>query len=231
MLIELRTLMRVLSNGELGEILHELRRRLWSTEVSFCLRRDLEEPFDAPRARVPFTIHKLLAEDHREVLRERPRRLPMLQRNVPTCYVARGEEGQLCYMQWLIGPASNEHVKQVFGGCVPPLASNVALMEFAYTFVDWRGKNIMPRAMALIAEKASELGCRYVITFVREENVPALKGCHRAGFRMYRRQSVTWRLFRRVNVDTKDLPPGTPYSFEKVQQIALPEMAVTSSVQ
>ncbi len=218
MFTKLRMLVLVLRHGEFGEIARELRRRFWSEEVSFCLRRDLVVPFEVPQARVPFVVRKLEPADHAEILRERPRRLPMLQRPVPTCYVAESESGEICYMQWLIGPSSNEAIRRIFGGRVPPLEPDEALLEFAYTFVAWRGKNVMPRAMALIAEQADGMGCRHVTTFVREENIPALKGCQRAGFRMHRRQAVTWRLFCRTCVETTDLPVGTPFPFEVAAQ-------------
>lgn len=223
---KLRTLLLVVRHGEFREILDELRRRLWSTEVSFCLRRDLAAPFEAPRARVPFEIRPLCASDEAEVLRERPRRLPILRGNVPTCYVAVAEGGEIAYMQWLMTSASNAAIGEIFGGRVPPLSADEALLEFAYTFEAWRGKNIMPRAMALIAEKAGDEGCRHVMTYVREENVPALKGCQRAGFQMFRRQAVTWCAFVRVRVETSDLPAGTRYPFEAAARPATRDLTI-----
>ncbi|MBX3439550.1 MAG: hypothetical protein KF861_18830, partial [Planctomycetaceae bacterium] len=141
MLTKLKMLFLVARNGEFAEIIQELKRRFWSTEVSFCLRRDLAEPFEAPRARVPFTIRELRPGDLANVLKERPRRLPMLNRHVPTCYVAESEQGEISYMQWLIGATANDAIRDVFAGCVPPLERDEALMEFAYTFTNWRGKN------------------------------------------------------------------------------------------
>lgn len=43
----------------------------------------------------------------------------------------------------------------------------------------------MPHAMAKIAEKGKDLGARRVVTFVAHDNLPALKGCKRAGFSPY----------------------------------------------
>ncbi|MGD9855804.1 MAG: GNAT family N-acetyltransferase [Planctomycetaceae bacterium] len=226
MLTKLRTLVLVVRHREFGEIIHEFRRRFWSTEVSFCLSRDLTVPFEAPRARLPFTIRELQPSDHPEILHERPRRLSMLCSHVPTCYVAVGDNGEIAYMQWLMTATSNDAIRQIFGGRVPPLDADEALLEFAYTFKAWRGKNVMPRAMALIAERAGEQGCRHVMTFVREENVPALKGCQRAGFHMYRRQAVTWRLFCRIGVKTTDFAPGTRYPFEAAAQPAKKDLSV-----
>jgi RimJ/RimL family protein N-acetyltransferase len=41
---------------------------------------------------------------------------------------------------------------------------------------------IMSAAMALIAERATEVGARHVLTFVDQHNIASLKGCQRAGF-------------------------------------------------
>ena len=39
--------------------------------------------------------------------------------------------------------------------------------------------------MAQIAERGTDLGARWVITFVTVDNIPSLKGCQRAGFVPY----------------------------------------------
>ncbi len=60
-----------------------------------------------------------------------------------------------------------------------------ALLENAYTPVNYRGMGIMAAAMALIAERAAEFDARYVLTFVGVDNIASLKGCERAGFLPY----------------------------------------------
>jgi RimJ/RimL family protein N-acetyltransferase len=66
--------------------------------------------------------------------------------------------------------------------CFPALGHDEALLEGAYTPPQHRGLGIMSAAMAMIAERADELGARHVLTFVGEDNIPSLKGCRRAGF-------------------------------------------------
>jgi hypothetical protein len=43
----------------------------------------------------------------------------------------------------------------------------------------------MSAGMSMIAEKATDLGARYVVTFVGTDNIASLKGCERAGFLPY----------------------------------------------
>jgi hypothetical protein len=54
----------------------------------------------------------------------------------------------------------------------------------------------MAAAMASIAERGTDLGARWVLTFVGTENTPSLKGCARAGFSTYTRRLQEWRTFR-----------------------------------
>ena len=77
----------------------------------------------------------------------------------------------------------------------------------------WSGRSARRGSLARIAEKAQGHGARRVITFVDHHNVPALKGCQRAGFSPYLIRVDRWRLFRR-RVTFRALPPKTPYPFE-----------------
>jgi hypothetical protein len=71
----------------------------------------------------------------------------------------------------------------------------------------------MASAMAQIAERASELGARQVITFVGERHIASLKGCKRAGFVPYVMRCEKYRLFRH-RVTFTALPEGVPYPFD-----------------
>jgi RimJ/RimL family protein N-acetyltransferase len=83
-------------------------------------------------------------------------------------------------VQWLLGVRDNDFIARLGG--FPALEADQALLENAYTPPAFRGLGIMPAAMAAIAEHASELGARYVLTFVDQHNIASLKGCQRAGF-------------------------------------------------
>lgn len=52
---------------EILALIDEVKRRLYSTEKSICLRRDLEAPFDSPQAAVKLNIIPL-KEKHTEKL-------------------------------------------------------------------------------------------------------------------------------------------------------------------
>lgn len=222
---KLKLALSMLARGHARFLAGECARRLYSSERFYGLRRDLDTPFDSPDAKIPLTIRPLTADEVHRLLREdgpdgsvedsimRARRRLFFQQGVPTCYGAVTRDGAPAYMQWLIGPDQNGAIQSYFDGKFPTLNPDEALLEFAFSSKDFRGMRVMPHAMAEIAAKGRDLGARYVITFVDEDNVPALKGCQRAGFSPYLMREDRWRLFRSHSTFTP-LPPSTPYPYE-----------------
>ncbi len=181
-----------------GEIGKRVASRLYEEWLSYGLQRDLSIAFEPPKARIPISIRELCDTDIPRLFPEDTSALPReeqleiaarrahLSENIPTCYVAVDlRKDTPCYAQWLMGPQHNDKIQRFFNGRFPLLRPDEALLENAYTPVEYRGKGIMPTAMAMIAERAIEMGCRYVLTFVARENVPSLKGCSKAGFCPY----------------------------------------------
>ena len=192
-----RTLLLMLLRGEKTEMLKELADRLYSDQASYILRRDLAQPLLArPRARIPIRIRPMEPGDIPAILAERPRRLPAIRANIPTCYVAAAENGSICYMQWLIKADQQDLLRPYFKGQLAGYKNDTVLLEFAYTFLRFRGQGIMAAAMAEIAEHALPLGARWAITYVKRDNMASLKGCANAGFRPYMIRTEKWRGFR-----------------------------------
>lgn len=220
-----RVLLASVKARRLGGLMHEVRRRFHSDWLYYGLRRELAEPFEAPPAKIPLTIRPLRKSDlpvllgtDSETMSERGpyvrvHRLNFSQESIGQCYVAATDGDEPCYMQWLMPATENERIHQYFHGTFPTLAADEAMLEYAFTREGYQGKGIMPAAMARIAEKATSLGARRVITFVDHENLPALKGCQRSGFRPYLVRNDRWRLFRR-HVSFQQLPAGARYPFE-----------------
>lgn len=218
--------LRLAAKARTGELLEKARGRLrsgaYAQQRSFGLRRDLQNPFEAPAAKIPITIRKVTEGDVSFLFpapnvdlpaperRELAWRRQMLKTGTPTCYVAVDQrDGRPCYVQWLLGAAQNPTIQKL--GCFPTLKSDEALLENAYTPVNYRGMGIMAAAMALIAERAAEFDARYVLTFVGVDNIASLKGCERAGFSPYLvriQQQYCFNLIRRLAFE--DLPEPVP---------------------
>ncbi len=206
------------------EIGQKLAHRVYYNNYSYCLRRDLQIPFPAPEAKIPIIIRRLEQGDITKLfanVADLPAsdqadlysRLDFWNAKVPTCYVGVAEDGAPTYIQWLMGPEQNEKIQAFFNGTFPVLAPDEALLENALTPAAFRGKGIMPSAMARIAEQGTTLGARYVLTFVEQHNIPSLKGCKKSGFLPHLIRHEQWFLFRRSLIFTK-LPEGTPYPFD-----------------
>lgn len=198
----------LLRSGESRRVWRAVRVRVFSRTLSFGLRRDLGMPFTPPAAKIPLTIRPLGSQDDLSFLAPVPgldrtaawgrlTQRRMLGDELPTCWIALGPDGQVCYMQWLVAPKDNARVQTRWGGLFPKLQHDEALLEGAYTEESHRGQGIMAHAMATIAEAAQAFGARQVITFVDHTNVASLKGCEKAGFAPYVQRRVTWFLFRR----------------------------------
>jgi GNAT superfamily N-acetyltransferase len=203
----------LIRQGRATYFLNAARRRLYSDDLVIGLRRDLTVPLETPKAKIPVTIRPLLgAADHAALkaaiatssaganaheAMELSDRLRMLEAGIETCYAAVDEHDNLCYVQWLVKSDANAFLHEYYHGAVPELESDETLLEGAYSFAEFRGLGIMACAMAQIAERASDSGGRWVITFVGEDNVPSLKGCKRAGFDPFIMRRRSWRLFRR----------------------------------
>jgi hypothetical protein len=189
-------------------------RRVYSpASRSVVLRRDLDRPLASPQARTPITVRPATAADRACVSAllselsgyERSTRERFLEHRIGTCYVAVNGAEEVCYMQWLIGP-EHSHLLAAYTN-LPTLQDHEALLENAFTPVAFRGQGIMAAAMAQIAVRGSELGARWTLTVVREDNLPSIKGCIRAGFEPYMLKLDGWRLLRH-EIRYTGLPPG-----------------------
>lgn len=200
---------QALEPGVRGLLASRLRARLWSDSSAIGLRRDLEVPFTAPDATFPLAIRQLGAAEAPAIFGdagpaldarerwERAARLRLWSSGLGRCFAAFAPDGRPCFAQWVFLAADNAAVGRYFGGAFPTLTAREALIEGAYTPTAFRGKGIMPAAMARIALEAGKLGARHVHTFVPVDNMPSLKGCTRAGFPAWQWREQRCRLGRR----------------------------------
>ena len=200
-------LLLVVRSGKFAKLARELVKRVFSNSESYLLRRDLTVPFHAKAPKQPIEVRPISDSDIPAILSARPGRLLILKANIPTCYLAITENGQISYMQWLIGQGDLDRFRPFFDGELRNLRKDEVLLEFAYTFEQFRGQKIMPAAMAAIAEKGLLTGARYAVTYVQKDNIAALKGCAAAGFSLYMIRNERWRIFS-FKESFSNLPDG-----------------------
>jgi hypothetical protein len=197
----------VVRSGKFARLAQELVKRVFSNSESYLLRRDLTLPFQAQAPKQPIEVRPISDGDIPAILAARPGRLLILKANIPTCYLGITGSGQISYMQWLIGQTDLERFRPFFDGELRNLRKDEVLLEFAYTFEQFRGQKIMPAAMAAIAEKGLLSGARYAVTYVQKDNIAALKGCAAAGFSPYMIRNERWRIFS-FKESFRSLPDG-----------------------
>ena len=197
----------VVRSGKIAKLARELVKRVFSNSESYLLRRDLTVPFQAQAPKQPIEVRPISDSDIPAILSARPGRLLILKANIPTCYLGVTDRGEISYMQWLIGQGDLDRFRPFFDGELRNLRKDEVLLEFAYTFEQFRGQKIMPAAMAAIAEKGLLTGARYAVTYVQKDNIAALKGCASAGFAPYMIRNERWRIFS-FKESFSNLPDG-----------------------
>ncbi|MDQ3874457.1 MAG: GNAT family N-acetyltransferase [Actinomycetota bacterium] len=201
--------MRLCATGQFGAVRRVLQRWLYSDRVAVCLRRDLSTPVRTRSPSVRLTVRPLRPEDV-PALVELPKgdgrtadalvrinARHLLDSGLATCYVTETDDGEVCYMQYLVLPDQNEKLQSVFGGLMPPLAADEALLEFAFTLEPYRARGVMPYAMAQLADEARRQGARWLLTYVDKHEKLLLRFYERMGFSPYRLRRESYRFLRR----------------------------------
>jgi len=204
-----------------SRIVARLRQGPYSKLFRYGLCRDLRFQIDTPKCKIPIKVRQatdsdilsLLSADgftdRRETLEISWRRA-FVNKGAKGCFVAVDQRNNKpCYIHWLLTFDHNEFIEKL--GWFPPLKSHQAILENAYTPKQYRGMGIMSEAMALIAERASDVGAYEVLAFVDHRNVSSLKGCQRAGFLPYMLQNryqigygaIAWNKFEELSANDR----------------------------
>jgi hypothetical protein len=216
-----RFLIYLVKTRQLGAIVGAVRHKIWSDTISFGLRRDLTVPFPAPDAAIPLTMRKATQLDIDrlanldepgicldELAERRERREAFAAGMDGHSYVAVDEHDTPCYFQMLMCPEQNHLSRKLWNKAYPEVKPGQVLIEGAFVPTAFRGKRIMPRAMALLSEIARNDTTTEAITFVDTSNIASLKGCVRSGYSPYCHRVRRWRFFHET-VTFEPIPENT----------------------
>ena len=182
----------------------ELQTRVASRGVEFGLKCDLAHLPGVKPAKVPLTLQaypgafdgfdaeleRATGADYGRTLR----RKRLQQHGVRTMHAALDAEGTPVYVQWLVTAGDKPALDQEDAGYWPPLADDQVLLEFAYTFLPFRGLGIMADAMSQLLHVAAATGAASAFTYVRSDNIASLRGCAKVGFDADHVKTVAMRL-------------------------------------
>ena len=110
-------------------------------------------------------------------------------------------------MAWLLLARDNTLIRSRWGDWLPQLAPDEGLIEGVYVTTRHRGKGIMTDATCRLADRAHQMGVRYVMGIISADNVAPLRAAKSAGFLHYRRRVDRWLLFRR-RIEFLPIQPG-----------------------
>jgi GNAT superfamily N-acetyltransferase len=185
----------------------EVAARVRADEVNLGLRCELSRRPPVPPARIPLEVQACGPEfrglddelavatgrDYGRVLR----RKRLHDAGVRTLHAAFTDGRVPVYVQWLFGAEDQDRLNEHASELWPRLGPDEAMVEFAYTFVAWRGHGVMAHAMGRLLDRAAERGARSVLTYVRSDNVASLRGCAKVGFELDHARTTAVRLGRR----------------------------------
>ena len=192
----LATVAKMVARGESNVLTKQLLKRLYANQTSLILRCNLREPHVGITPKIPLNLRRMLEKDLPSIIKERPRRLPLLLEKVPTCYLALTNDGLPAYMNWVVFNTDWQRFRPYFTGSLyRELGSDDCLFEFAYTFEKYRGLGVMSAALTMIIARIVEERphLKWGYTYILDDNIPSLKGCHNAGFRPYMQRKEYWR--------------------------------------
>lgn len=170
-----------------------VREGLWHRKVFLGLRADLQVLPEVRPAAISVTMLpepiESFAGFEEELRRAGGRdsvellfRIQSCSSGVTTLYVARAEDGEPAYAQWLVRPSEQRALHEHAPRSYSVLADDEVLLEGAYTFGAFRRLGLMADGMAQLLRYARDEGFRTARTYVTTTNVASLRGCAACGF-------------------------------------------------
>ncbi len=183
------------------------RQRLYSRRVAIGIRRDLSVPYDVPPAKIPLIVRPLRPDDDLSFIAAAPglsvqeaqRRADQrwfLRAELPNCWVAVDPDGQICFMAWLLTARDNDFIRARWRGLFPDLHPDEGMVEGVHTAETHRGLGIMGDATNQMMQQARDLGIKYSLGYIVQENSASLRGGEKHGATPFARREERWLLFR-----------------------------------
>lgn len=182
--------------------------RAWTTSRSLGLRCELASLPPRRDAKIPLTMVAAHSAAEAGLLAERDaaegsarldatERIELCDAGVRRLYVARGEDGQAYYAQWLIEPQDHHLIDAVHPGLFPRPADGDVLLEGAYAYTKSRRLGAMGDGMHQLLQIARDEGNSGAVTYVAEQYLPSMRGCANVGFELDHLRISRRRLFLR----------------------------------
>jgi hypothetical protein len=222
---KLQIIKSLILNGYFGLIFREFRRRLYSDRYFLLLFREISLPDNIPEPEIHVTLRPMKPEDIQKLINidqkgmkeedilERIRLLKILNSGIQECYVAETDQGVPCHISWWINSSQNPIIKKLFRGRILPLAADEVLIEGSFTLEAYQRLGIHKWRRFQFFEKSLSAGATRVINYVRHDNLPSLKSCRSAAYKLFMIRKDQWRIFRQTSI-FQAITEDTPYPLE-----------------
>ena len=208
-------LFRLLRQGELKFLWSGITKRIYSENLAYGLKRDLNVEIPTPPSLLKLSFREYRPEDAPYFELDNSN-LGIIDLQIQHCFVAT-KDGDPVYRVWLMPSSQNEKIKEFWGDSFPPLKTNQVLVENSYTVPKYRGFGIMPYAMKLIAEKGIDFGADTAIIYTAIDHLVSLRAGDYAGYHPFNLRKEKWFLFKRTS-SFGDIPEELMAHYKKVTQ-------------
>ena len=187
----------LLKIGGLKAFLRQLGRQIYSRDILLGMEKYLKGKNKPYSSRVEYSLELGTEEDLQEVLvksrtESKESVHELLQRKwfydcgFHECYVGRiSDTGELCHIQWFVPSEVDGKVLKDFRSRLPQLKNDEILIENVYTFEKYRRNRIMLSVTSALCDLARDKGVNRAIAYVRRDNIAALEGFEKAGFKKF----------------------------------------------
>jgi ribosomal protein S18 acetylase RimI-like enzyme len=187
----------------LNVLARELRRQIYSRSYYVGVEKDLAKPSLDVRTDVEYILQRGKQTDIDEILSiaktaskasgyELVMRIMFYDSGFRNFYVARTtENGELCYIAWLLSCAEHPELRDGFKG-IPPLEENEVLLFNLFAFEKYRGKGLASSVDTQLCKIAMENGYERAIAYPPANNIAAVKALEKIGFK-----KCCWKFERR----------------------------------
>ncbi len=213
-------LIDLVKKGEIKFLVSGIKKRMFSTNLSYGLKRDLNLEIPTPPSllKLEFRLYRPADAPFFELDNSNH---GLVEKNIDHCYVATKDDMPV-YRVWLMGSNENKKIQDFWGDAFPSLNPNEVLCENSYTVPKFRGFGIMPLAMKTIAEKGLEMGADTAIIYTAIDHMVSLRAGDYAGYHPYVLRTEKWRFFKR-STSFSEIPEDLMVHYKKVTQRRRPK--------
>jgi len=186
-------LFSLIKKGEYAFLWSGISKRINSKNVSYVLKRNLNEKIPAPPTLLKLSFRHYKKEDAPYFDGDNTND-GLVDRNIDHCFVATKDNIPV-YRVWLMGASQNKKIHDFWGSFFAPLNPNEVLVENSYTVPKYRGFGIMSYAVAKIAEKGLDVGADTAVMYTSSDHLVSLRAGDYAGFHPFKLRKIRWFLF------------------------------------